>query len=91
MTKEHRTIKQLTQQVEELTHANESLSRDNKYNNECREKYARELEDIHGTLDLLGIPRSRRGSYQSLSVNARFTLFLAQTNGIKVSQPATEE
>ena len=50
-----------------------------------------ELNDIHATFDLLGIPSKVKNTYRDLTANARLTLFLAQTNGIKVEQPKDGE
>lgn len=91
MTKDQRTIKQLTQQLADLTSEITRL----KLNlvSEClyKNKYRDELDDIHTTFDLLDIPRRVKNTYHDLTANARLTLFLAQTNGIKVEQPKEGE
>lgn len=91
MTKDQRTIKQLTAQVTELkatlTSAEDNLKRTQEY----RERSDNELADIHRTFDLLGVPKRVKNQYHDLSANARLTLFIAQTNGIPVAQPDEEE
>ena len=86
MTKDQRTIKQLTQQVEDLTVDLKNKDANLKCIEEYRKQSDNELLDIHATFDLLGVPRCVKSSYRNLSANARLTLFLAQTNGIKVEQ-----
>lgn len=90
MTKDQRTIKQLTTQVTELETKLASAKDDLKRSQEYKEKYDHELADIHRTFDLLGVPQSVKNSYHDLSANARLTLFLAQTHGIPVAQPKEE-
>ena len=87
MTKDQRTIKQLTQQVVDLEAQLKVKSDDLKRVEGYKEKYDNELSDVHATFDLLGVPRHVKNSYHDLTANARLTLFLAQTNGIKVEQP----
>lgn len=87
MTKDQRTIKQLTQQLADmkvdLEHKDADLKRTEEYKKQCDS----ELTDIHRTFDLLGVPQRVKNTYHDLTANARLTLFLAQTNGIKVEQP----
>ena len=90
MTKEQRTIKELTQQVADLKVDLENKDANLKRTEEYRKQSENELSDIHATFDLLGVPRCVKSSYRNLSANARLTLFLAQTNGIKVEQPKEE-
>ena len=90
MTKEQRTIKQLTQQVVDLKVDLENKVADLKRTEEYKKQYDRELSDIHATFDLLGVPRRVKNTYCDLTANARLTLFLAQINGIKVEQPKEE-
>lgn len=87
MTKEQRTIKDQAAQIAELTKTIEDLK--SRLESACKykEQYDNELRDVHATFDLLGIPSRVNSSYHTLTANARLTLFLAQTNGIKVEQP----
>lgn len=87
MTKDQRTIKQQAAQIDSLT--SEVARLKSNLDSECKykEKYRNELDDIHATFDLLSIPRRAKGSYHDFTINARLTLFLAQTNGIKIEQP----
>ena len=87
MTKDQRTIKAQAVQITDLT--SEITRLKSNLDSECvyKEKYRDELDDIHATFDLLGIPRHVKNTYHDLTANARLTLFLAQTNGIKVEQP----
>lgn len=87
MTKDQRTIKAQTVQITELTNEVARLKSDLETARKYKEQYDNELSDVHSTFDLLGIPRSSKSNYHSLSANARLTLFLAQTHGIKVEQP----
>lgn len=91
MTKEQRIIKTQAEQITELTKAIEDLK--SKLESACkyREQYDKELKDINATFDLLGIPSRVKNSYHDLTANARLTLFLAQTNGLKVEQPKDGE
>lgn len=91
MTKDQKTIKQLTAQVTELETKLASTKDDLKRTQEYKEKYDNELEDIHRTFDLLSVPRRVKNQYHDLSANARLTLFMAQTHGIPVAQPKEEE
>lgn len=91
MTKDQRTIKQLTQQVVDLEAQLKVKSDDLKRVEEYKKQYDAELSDINATFDLLGVPRRVRNNYHDLTANARLTLFLAQTNGIKVEQPKEGE
>lgn len=84
MTKEQRTIKDQAEQIADLKSRLEKA-------NEYRNKYSSELNDIHATFDLLGIPKCVKNTYRDLTANARLTLFLAQINGIKVEQPKEGE
>lgn len=74
----------MTNKIKELKSELEST---HKY----KEQYDNELSDIHATLDLLGVPRRANGTYHDLKANARLTLFIAQTNGIKITQPKDGE
>lgn len=87
MTKDQRTIKAQAVQITDLTNEIASLKSDLETLRKYRDQYDNELSDIHATFDLLGIPRHVKNSYRDMSANARLTLFLAQTNGIKVEQP----
>ena len=91
MTKEQRTIKQLAQQVADLKVDLENKDANLKRTEEYRKQSDNELADIHNTFDLLGVPRCVKNSYRNLTANARLTLLLAQTNGIKVEQPKEGE
>lgn len=87
MTKDQRTIKAQATQINDLTNEVARLKSDLESVRKYKEQYDSELSDIHATFDLLGIPRSVKNTYRSMSANARLTLFLAQTHGIKVEQP----
>lgn len=87
MTKEQKTIKAQEAQINDLTNEITRLKSDLESVRKCREQYDNELSDIHATFDLLGIPRHVKNTYRDMSANARLTLFLAQTHGIKVEQP----
>ena len=87
MTKEQRIIKEQTTQIADLTKTIADLKSKLEAADEYRNKYASELNDIHGTFDMLGIPKYVKNTYRDLTANARLTLFLAQINGIKVEQP----
>lgn len=87
MTKDQRTIKQQAQQIIDLEASLKSKDADLKRCEEYKKKYDEELADIHCTFDLLGVPARVKNTYHDLTANARLTLFLAQTNGIKVEQP----
>ena len=84
MTKDQRTIKTQAVQITELTNKISSLKSDLENVRKYKKQYDNELADIHSTFDLLGIPRCVKNSYRNMSANARLTLFLAQTHGIKV-------
>lgn len=86
MTKAQETIKTQAEQITELTDKVARLESALKF----KEQYERELTDIHRTFDLLGVPQCVKNTYHDLSANARLTLFLAQTHGIKVEQPKEE-
>ena len=86
MTKEQRTIKEQAAKIAELTKTVEEITSRIESIKKCKDKYCDELDDIHATFDLLGIPDKVKNTYHELSANARLTLFLAQTNGIKVEQ-----
>ena len=90
MTKDQRTIKTQAAQIADLTNEVSRLKSDLDTVRKYKEKYDSELSDIHATFDLLGIPRCVKNTYHDMSANARLTLFLAQTNGIKVEQPKDE-
>lgn len=87
MTKDQRTIKAQATQINDLTNEVTRLESDLEKANKYKEQYDNELSDIHATFDLLGIPRHVKNTYRDMSANARLTLFLAQTHGIKVEQP----
>lgn len=96
MTKDQRTIKAQAVQITDLTNEITRLKSDLEFAQKCKEQYNNEqynneLSDIHATFDLLCIPRRVKNIYHEMSANARLTLFLAQTNGIKVEQPKEEE
>lgn len=90
MTKDQRTIKAQAVQIAGLTTEVSALKSDLENVRKYKERYDNELSDIHATFDLLGIPRHVKNTYHDMSANARLTLFLAQTNGIKVEQPKEE-
>ena len=87
MTKEQRIIKEQTAQIADLTETITDLKSKLETANEYRNEYSSELYDIHATFDLLSIPRRVKNTYNDLTANARLTLFIAQTNGIRVEQP----
>lgn len=91
MTKDQRTIKTLQTQVADLTEKLASAERNYKYSEDTKNSYRTELDNLHATFDLLGVPRSVKGTYNNLTANARLTLLFAQTNGIKVAQPKEED
>ena len=90
MTKDQKTIKAQAVQITELTNKVSRLESDLESTRKYKEQYDNELSDIHATFDLLGIPRHVKGTYHDMTANARLTLFLAQTHGIKVEQPKEE-
>lgn len=87
MTKDQKTIKAQAAQIADLTNEVTRLKSDLESARKYKEQTDNELADIHATFDLLCIPRCTKNSYRNMSANARLTLFLAQTNGIKVEQP----
>lgn len=87
MTKDQRTIKAQAVQITDLTNEVARLKSDLELTRKYKEQYDNELSDIHRTFDLLGVPARVKNAYHDLTANARLTLFLAQTNGIKVEQP----
>ena len=91
MTKDQRTIKQLNQQLADMKVDLDNKVAELKRTEEYKKQYDNELRDIHATFDLLGIPRHVKNNYHDMSANARLTLFLAQTHGIKVEQPKDPE
>ena len=91
MTKDQKTIKAQAVQITELTNKVSRLESDLESTRKYKEQYDNELADIHATFDLLGIPRHVKNTYRDMSANARLTLFLAQTHGIKVEQPKQED
>ena len=91
MTKEQRIIKEQAAQIADLTNTIADLESKLKTANEYRDKYSSELYDIHATFDLLSVPRRVKNTYSDLTANARLTLFIAQINGIKVTQPKDGE
>lgn len=91
MTKDQRTIKAQAVQINDLTTEVSRLKSNIDSERAYKEKYRDELDDIHSTFDLLGIPRRVKNTYHDLTANARMTLFLAQENGTKVAQPKEED
>lgn len=87
MTKDQKTIKTQAAQIESLTNEVARLKSDLDLARKLKEQYDNELSDMHATFDLLSVPKRVNGTYRDLTANARLTLFLAQTNGIKVEQP----
>ena len=87
MTKDQRTIKAQATQIADLTNELKRVRSELECTSKYKDQYDSELSDIHATFDLLCIPRCPKNSYRNMSANARLTLFLAQTNGIKVEQP----
>lgn len=90
MTKEQRLIKELTTKVTELEQSLKDKDSSLRFAQEERSKATAELNDLHSTFDLLGVPKRVKGEYCSLSANARLTLFMAKTNNISVAQPTEE-
>lgn len=91
MTKEQRIIKEKATQIADLTNEVAKLKSDLEMTRKYKEQYDNELADIHSTFDLLGVPKRVKNTYHDLNANARLTLFLAQTNGMKVEQPKEGE
>lgn len=91
MTKEQRLIKDQATQIADLTNEIKELKSRLETADEYRSKYSSELNDIHATFDLLGIPSKVKNTYIDITANTRLTLFLAQINGIKVTQPKEGE
>lgn len=91
MTKDQRTIKAQTVQITDLTNEIARLKSDLESARKYKDQYDSELRDIHATFDLLGVPQHVKNTYYNLTANARLTLFLAQTNGIKVEQPKEDD
>lgn len=87
MTKDQRTIKAQAVQITDLTNEITRLKSDLESARKYKDQYDNELKDVHATFDLLGVPQCVKNTYHDLTANARLTLFLAQTNGIKVEQP----
>lgn len=87
MTKDQRTIKAQIVQINDLTNEAARLKSDLESARKYKDQYDNELRDIHATFDMLGVPRCVKNTYHDLTANARLTLFLAQTSGIKVEQP----
>lgn len=87
MTKDQRTIKAQAVQINDLTNEITRLKSDLESACMYKDQYNNELKDVHATFDLLGVPQRVKNTYHDLTANARLTLFLAQTNGIKVEQP----
>ena len=90
MTKEQRLIKELTAKVTELEQSCKDKDNSLRFAQDDRSKLTSELNDLHSTFDLLGVPKRRKGMYSDLSANARLTLFMAQLNEIPVAQPTEE-
>ena len=91
MTKEQRTVKEQATQITELINKIKELKSNLELTRGYKERYGTELADIHATFDLLGVPRRANGTCHALKANARLTLFIAQINGIKVTQPKEGE
>lgn len=91
MTKEQRIIKTQETQIADLTKEVAKLKSDLEMTRKYKEQYDNELADIHATFDLLCVPLRANNTYRDLTANARLTLFLAQTNGLKVEQPKDGE
>lgn len=91
MTKEQRLIKELTAKVNELEQSCKDKDCSLRFAQDDRSKLTAELNDLHSTFDLLGVPKRRKGEYRELSANARLTLFMAQLNKIPVVQPTEED
>ncbi len=91
MTKEQRTVKEQATQITDLISKIKDLKSNLELTREYKEQYDTELSDIHATFDLLGVPRRANNAYHALTVNARLALFIAQINGIKVTQPKDGE
>ena len=90
MTKEQRLIKELTTKVNDLEELRKEKESSLRYAQDERNKATTELNDLHSTFDLLGVPKRRKGEYRDLSANARLTLFMAQMNNIPVAQPTED-
>lgn len=90
MTKDQKTIKAQAVQIIDLTNEVARLKSDLESARKYKEQYDNELSDIHRTFDLFGVPQRVKNQYHELSANARLTLFMAQTHGIKVEQPKEE-
>ena len=91
MTKEQRTIKVQAQQIAELENLVKSKDEECKRTEDYRGRLSDELDNLHETFDLLGVPRRVKNTYHDLSANSRLTLFLAELNNIKVEQPKEGE
>ena len=86
MTKEQRKIKELTATNEQLQNEKERLKRDldeaisskNYWSNE-HSKIQKELNELHDTFDLLGVPRKKQTKDYApdLSLSNRMTLYVA--------------
>ena len=91
MTKEQRLIKKYEAQIEQMSTDYAEQSRNAKMYSDQSSRLQDELEDMHLTLDVLGVPRSLKGTYRDMTLSARFVLFLAQRSGILVKQDPNEE
>lgn len=91
MTKEQRTVKEQAAQITDLIDKIKDLKSNLELTRDYKERYDTELSDIHATFDLLGVPRRANGDYHALKANSRLALFIAQINGIKVTQPKDGE
>jgi phage host-nuclease inhibitor protein Gam len=91
MTKDQRTIKAQAAQIADLTNEVARLKTDLESTRKYKEQYSNELNDLHSTFDLLAVPSRVKGTYNNLSANARLTLYMAMSNGVKVAQPSQED
>ena len=82
MTKEQRTIKELTTQVADLTKQLADEKSNKEYYYKEYSKAQDELKELHNTFDLLDVPRKTSAQYCSeLSLNSRMTLYIAGIRG----------
>lgn len=83
MTKEQRIIKQLQQQVEDLTSKLKGCQETKDMYEKNYREADREIQDIHATLDILDVPAyAKENSYSKLKITSRITLLLAKLNNI---------
>ena len=77
MTKEQRLIKELTAQVKDLTEKVKDAEYWKKYYQDQSSAKEKELNDVHTTLDSMGVPAKSKGPYDSrLSISNRITLLM---------------